>query len=428
MYNAAGHIVRCLSSIAKQNISQDEYEVIMVDDCSTDNSYFIAERFETDFKNFKVVKTVHNSGPGGARNRGVKEATGEYLFLVDCDDYIPEHGLERIFNVLEKNTDIVLYPYMTLREKDSKRPGGNTVPKISKIEELGNCPVGPWVKVFKRELYPQMPENILSEDTAWSFLLYDKCNTFAVVEGDAIDDCIRLRSANIYLFRKGNIPEREICDFLGEVVISMIVHHQILNIRTVNMARADYKPVNINGCAFCRNESQIVYRPCILMIIVPLAVRHVGLEILNIVEGYRAVCMIRAIETSIRGIAARILGCTTELQFAVVTGAENNCLAVYGTVFTVQIFLYIFRICIDNTFNASFPRHGHRRHEAYHHDYTHQGDKKLFHSFSPFIIFSPHTQAVSKKETKSQTLSLSIAYIIPVEPSLSSATPWDKVL
>ena len=184
MYNAAGHIVRCLSSIAKQNISQDEYEVIMVDDCSTDNSYFIAERFETDFKNFKVVKTEHNSGPGGARNRGVKEATGEYLFLVDCDDYIPEHGLERIFSVLEKNTDIVLYPYMTLREKDSKRPGGNTVPKISKIEELGNCPVGPWVKVFKRELYPQMPENILSEDTAWSFLLYDKCNTLAVVEGE----------------------------------------------------------------------------------------------------------------------------------------------------------------------------------------------------------------------------------------------------
>ena len=54
--------------------------------------------------------------------------------------------------------------------------------------------------------------------------------------------------------------------------------------------------------------------------------------------------------------------------------------------------------------------------------------KNFFIVFLLSLFFSPHTQAVSKKETKSQTLSLSIAFIIPVEPSLSSATPWDKVL
>ena len=54
--------------------------------------------------------------------------------------------------------------------------------------------------------------------------------------------------------------------------------------------------------------------------------------------------------------------------------------------------------------------------------------KNFFIVFLLSLFFSPHTQAVSKKETKSQTLSLSIAYIIPVEPFLSSATPGDKVL
>ena len=147
-HNGASYIVRCLSSIAQQTFPLDNVEVVFVDDGSTDGSGIIAERFAEDFPRFQIMKNDAPSGPGGARNRGVEKATGEYLFLVDVDDWLPPKSLEIIDKVItdNKNPDVVLFPYRIDRPKSSRRTRGLVQPKIKDIQQLFHLLCRAWCR------------------------------------------------------------------------------------------------------------------------------------------------------------------------------------------------------------------------------------------------------------------------------------------
>ena len=185
-YNRAGFLVRCLSAIAKQSFDLERVEVVVVDDASTDGSGVILERLGSDFPNFKLVQTCEPSGPGGARNRGVKDATGEYLFFIDSDDFITPKALERIDAKLEeaKNPDVCIFPFRIDRPVSAGRPIGVTKPSAINIQQAAAGAVSPCLQVFKRKLFVPFPDGTLSEDTAWHFLQFDRFETFAKVEGD----------------------------------------------------------------------------------------------------------------------------------------------------------------------------------------------------------------------------------------------------
>ncbi len=105
MYNAEKFIARCLDSILAQTFQDSE--VIVVDDCSTDNSFAIVKSYEYKFGGrLKLAKTKKNSGGGGyvPRNVGLKISRGEYIFFVDADDFIIESALE-ILHAAAKQTD-----------------------------------------------------------------------------------------------------------------------------------------------------------------------------------------------------------------------------------------------------------------------------------------------------------------------------------
>lgn len=182
-HNGAGYIVRSLASIAKQTFPLDKVQIVFVDDASTDGSGYIAERFADDFPDFKLEKNSDKPrGPGGARNLGVSVAKGEYIFFLDCDDYLPDNSLEIIDKALTeaKNPDVCLYPYSILKPTGSEL----SVPPMKTIEEAACSAVGPWSSVFRRSLFVQFPENTLSEDTAWHFEQFDKFSTMVNAEGD----------------------------------------------------------------------------------------------------------------------------------------------------------------------------------------------------------------------------------------------------
>lgn len=185
-HNGAGYLVRCLSSIARQTYPNEMIEVVAVDDASTDGSGYILERFGEDLAHFKLVRTQAPSGPGGARNRGVEKATGEYLFLVDCDDYLPEKSLEIIDSALRSasDPDVALFPYRVDRPASSKRVKGMVKPPAQNIQQAAFSAVGPWTHVCKRKLYVPMPELIISEDTAWHFAQFDKFETMTNTGGE----------------------------------------------------------------------------------------------------------------------------------------------------------------------------------------------------------------------------------------------------
>ncbi len=98
MFNAEKYLAECLDSILAQTLQN--FEVIMVNDASTDGSRKIAESYLKKFGGrLKIFDNEKNSGPGATRNKGLKLSDGEYVFFMDADDLILPNGLERMYGI-----------------------------------------------------------------------------------------------------------------------------------------------------------------------------------------------------------------------------------------------------------------------------------------------------------------------------------------
>lgn len=107
IYNVENYILKCLESINNQ--SYTNYEVILVNDGSPDNSARIIKKFIKDKNNFKYYNK-ENGGLSDARNYGLQYCTGDYLLFLDSDDYISNDLLLELNKAIEKNnSDIIKY-------------------------------------------------------------------------------------------------------------------------------------------------------------------------------------------------------------------------------------------------------------------------------------------------------------------------------
>lgn len=107
MYNVELYVEKCLLSCLKQDIPHSNYEIIVVNDGSIDNSLKIAENLALQFDNIKIYSQP-NSGLSVARNVGFQYASGKYLWFVDSDDRIRENCLSQIIDQCEtENLDIL---------------------------------------------------------------------------------------------------------------------------------------------------------------------------------------------------------------------------------------------------------------------------------------------------------------------------------
>ena len=106
-YNSADTISRCLDSIYALSLKQDEFEVIFVDDCSTDNSIDIVKAYQSQYSNIILLRQPHNNRQGAARNRGFKCALGEYICFVDSDDEVTNGMLTAIRMAKTQQLDMV---------------------------------------------------------------------------------------------------------------------------------------------------------------------------------------------------------------------------------------------------------------------------------------------------------------------------------
>jgi glycosyltransferase involved in cell wall biosynthesis len=123
VYNAEKYITECFYSIANQTYKN--IEAIFVDDCSNDNSYNmlqeLKERHEKESEiQYKIVKHEINKKDCAARNTGIKEATGDYMFFIDNDDIIIPNCIDLLLNLAKKYpaSEIIHGGYYGLKEND----------------------------------------------------------------------------------------------------------------------------------------------------------------------------------------------------------------------------------------------------------------------------------------------------------------------
>lgn len=107
-YNVEQYVEKCIESIEKQDVPQEEYEVLVYNDGSSDNTLKILENLANKYSNI-TVQSHENKGLSGTRNRGIQEAQGDYIWFVDSDDWIAEDCLAKIVSRLTGSVDVLAF-------------------------------------------------------------------------------------------------------------------------------------------------------------------------------------------------------------------------------------------------------------------------------------------------------------------------------
>ncbi len=182
VYNMAadGKLTYCLDSLINQTI--DDYEIIAVDDCSTDNSLEILRSYEAKYPGrFQVIASPVNRKQGGAKNLGLEKALGEWIGFIDSDDWITPDFYEKLLTKAEETgADMVGCDYhltgehsmkigQIVHNNNSRQTGMLDKDRYrSLILDSGSLVV----KIYKRHIildYPnRFPEHIFYEDNAIS--------------------------------------------------------------------------------------------------------------------------------------------------------------------------------------------------------------------------------------------------------------------
>jgi len=179
VYNVERYIRKCMESVMEQTFR--DFEVIVVDDESPDNSMRIVEEFAEKYPGMITMIHQKNKRLGGARNTGAREARGDYLLFVDSDDYVSTDMLEVLdAQIKSHGCDMLVFNYCMVTPEGAPlfeaglgalRPG-MYFPR--KDKELFSLPISAVNKVYRRALYQecgfQFPEKLLYEDAMTRFL------------------------------------------------------------------------------------------------------------------------------------------------------------------------------------------------------------------------------------------------------------------
>lgn len=196
IYNVKDYVLDCLHSVANQT-KKNGVECILVDDHGTDNSMEIAEEFVSLYNgiiDFRIYHHDKNKGLSAARNSGIREANGKYLYFLDSDDTIYPNCLNIMFDAAEKyDADLVQgsyasdVPYVEQFSKQSLPLFSDNHPFIKKT--LLNYDVNPVMAqnrlvkksiIVKNNLF--FKEGIIHEDHYWTFFLAKVINRICFIK------------------------------------------------------------------------------------------------------------------------------------------------------------------------------------------------------------------------------------------------------
>lgn len=189
VYRSEETLERCVKSLTMQ--SYRELEILLVVDGPPDKSGELAERLAEEDERIRVIHQK-NQGVSAARNKGLKEAKGEYIRFLDSDDYVEKDSIQVMVEAMERDdTDFVVAGFHhlyfgrsieKLPEKEGTFPIQESRDYILKLYEKGFFNM-PWNKLFKRrKMQSRFPEDLnLGEDLLFNLSYLKECNRFSTV-------------------------------------------------------------------------------------------------------------------------------------------------------------------------------------------------------------------------------------------------------
>ena len=221
VYNVERYLRQCLDSVLQQYL--DKFEVIVVDDGSTDGSPEICDEYATKYPQFRVIHQT-NQGLSAARNRAMRLANGKYLLFLDSDDYLVPESLTPVLLASETNKlDMLGYGFVDVADGSNYSPATQTnshmqIDALSGLELITHRKYVAmvWWYVVLRDLVIendiQFPEGHMIEDAAFNVRLLSKVQRMGQVPNKVY--CYRHRHGSIMRNRDKTHQRQLLGDYL----------------------------------------------------------------------------------------------------------------------------------------------------------------------------------------------------------------------
>ena len=192
VYNTEMYLNRCLDSLVNQSLK--EIEILVINDCSTDNSKNILDEYEKKYQNIKVFHNKTNKGIGYNRNLGIKKASGEFIGFIDSDDWVEKNMFEKMYNKAKRdNLDLVICNYFRKLMKEDELIDIESDFNIKYFDNtslekspnlLLDINTAPWNKLYKKELIENIkfPEDLKYEDAVFVMESLAEAKNIGMVE------------------------------------------------------------------------------------------------------------------------------------------------------------------------------------------------------------------------------------------------------
>ncbi|WP_341679173.1 glycosyltransferase [Niveibacterium sp. SC-1] len=264
-YNVENHLVKCLDSILRQPF--DDYEVVAVDDGSTDGTAKILSDYCRIDARLRVI-TKENGGQGSARNLGVQNARGEYVWFVDSDDWLLQFAVPRLARILDKHKPDVLVLNFEYSFDDAPAQPSSLVPShltgrliepresADTFSSVSCWNTPPWRLISRREHLAahdiRFAEGVFYEDHPYaiklmltarsayidggvSYAYYQRATSTTKLNDKKAFDFIAIRRMCLALFREFGVYES-----FAPIVVSYVAPFSFYSAHVAAPFRADF--------------------------------------------------------------------------------------------------------------------------------------------------------------------------------------------
>lgn len=245
VYKVEKFIHACLTSVVEQDY--EHLEIIIVDDCSPDNSISIAKSIlECSGKRYRIVTYEKNRGLSGARNFGITEAAGDAIYFIDSDDRMHSNTVisEMVRTMKETGSNLVsgnyqrIYPNSINVSKYDKAVTYDGKENLIQAFCNGDIPITAWNKLIKMSFLQEhnlfFKEGLIHEDELWSFDTIIAANTIALTGNVTYD--YYMHEGSIMTAKQSKRLESSI-EIYHEMAISYITKCKMQNILSSHLNR-----------------------------------------------------------------------------------------------------------------------------------------------------------------------------------------------